>query len=1095
VVAVLAADLTLPTPTQCGQRRFLLRGVGFHSARPFDYDDGQHTRRVLSRVAGRSADLIRPVFRMEIATLVNVLDHPHQAAQQLHAWGLRDVHRAQKTLLELADSGLTLDLLATLCDQLAEHLPQTSDADAALDGLTRFLFAARSPLAFVALAQRDPAALPMLLAAISLGPRWAELLANDPEAFDFLRETGGQPLGREEIRGLVLGESLAADEERSMAEALLRLKRRHELRVAYGEFVLGQRLELAMEQLTWLAESLIAAALEAAQRQARQQRPLPARIDPARLSCSVIALERLGGGEMDYAGPAELLIAYDAALSDANEQRFVSEHFERVAKNLVRLLAGEGDAERVFDVQLTALPDSAAAISAHAADDVALGFESFGRTWHRHAMLRARTIAGDLALGQSILGRLEAWMFRKYLSGADETGVRAWKRRIQATARLAQDQWRSPSQMRGGLRDLESTVQFLQLLFGGDHSEVRAGGVLPAIAGLELAGVLTAEERRALEESFQIFRRLEHRLQLRSIEPGKAELPADEAELRSLIQTCGDPRSPEKYCEELRGRYDRTWVVLERLLTSAFAEEPPSPREVDLLLDPNPSEKEIGAALAPFGFAGPQAALAALQQLAQEQVPFLSTRRCRHLLSQILPQLLCAVAATPSPDRTLDQLLDVSNSLGGKGALWELFRFHPPSLQLYVRLCAASPYLSGILTTNPGMMDELIDSLQRQKLPAPSDLQATLNELCHRAADTLPILHDFKNAQHLRIGVRDMLGKEDIDQTHQALADVAETCLAHVARLEYLQLVEKFGVPTIGPGPFAGELCRPIIVGLGKLGGREPNYHSDLEVLFLYEADGLTRPTGRSRRQQPTANNHFFTQFAQRILKQVSQLTPKGRLYPIEALLRPIGVGGALALSLADFAQHFKDGAAPLWQWLALCKARPVFGEPTTSATVQNLVDQLLTSRQWADADRAEVRQSRLHLERGATPLNIKRGPGGTADVEYLAQMLQLQHSPRQPQVLATSTQEALQRLAQAGALENSLAAQLGESYRYLRRVESGLRLLETKARHDLPTAAEPLHQLALLVGHSNPAKLRDQCLAHMADNRIAFLRLTEPAE
>jgi len=516
---------------------------------------------------------------------------------------------------------------------------------------------------------------------------------------------------------------------------------------------------------------------------------------------------------------------------------------------------------------------------------------------------------------------------------------------------------------------------------------------------------------------------------------------------------------------------------------------------VELLLDPDPSEDEIGAALAPFGFARPRAALAVLQQLAQEQVPFLSTRRCRHLLSQILPQLLCAVTATPNPDRTLDQLLDVSNSLGGKGALWELFRFHPPSLQLYVRLCAASPYLSGILTTNPGMMDELIDSLQRHELPSPGDLQATLSELCHRAADTLPILHDFKSAQHLRIGVRDMLGKEDIDQTHQALADVAETCLAHIAQLEYQQLALKFGVPTIGPGPCAGEPSRPIIVGLGKFGGREPNYHSDLEVLFLYEADGLTQPAGRSRRQQPTANNHFFTQFAQRILKQVSQLTPQGRLYPIDAVLRPIGVGGALALSLADFAQHFSSGAAPLWQWLALCKARPVFGESTTCAAVQNLVDQLLTSRPWTDADRALVRQSRLQLERGAAPTNIKRGPGGTVDVEYLAQMLQLQHASRQQQVLATSTQEALQRLAHAGALERSLAAQLGDSYRYLRRVESGLRLLETKARHDLPTAAEPLHQLALLVGHSNPAKLRDQCLAHMADNRAAFLRLTETAE
>lgn len=1036
---------------------------------------------------------------MEIATLVSVLDHPHQAAQQLHSWGLHDVHRAQRELLELAESGLTLDLLAILCEQLGQHLPHSPDPDASLGDLTRFLFASRSPLAFVALLERDAAALPMLLAALSIGPRWAELLAGDPEAFDLLRQTQGQPLGQEELRNLVASEALASDDERAVSEALLRLKRRHELRIAYGEAVLGQRLELVMEQLTWLAESLIAAALEAAQRQTASQRPLPARIDPARLTCAVIALGRLGCGEMDYSCIAELLVIYDAAVADAEQRRQAGEHYERVARQLARLLEGRGDSERVFSVRLAALPDSPAPFAAHAADDVRLGFESFGRTWHRQQWLRARTIAGDAALGQSVLGSLTAWLFRRYLSAADETGIRAWKHRIDATSRSAQDQWRNPSHARGGLRDLEATVQFLQLLFGGDHPPVRAGATLAAIASLETAGVLSVEERVELESSFLTLRQLEHRLQVCGSEPDQTELPEDDAELHRLLKSGRDTRSPPEFLLDLQQLYRRTWQVLSRLLGTAFAEEPPLPREVELLLDPEPSGEEIRAALAPFGFVRPEAALAALSQLAQEQVPFLSTRRCRQLLAEILPQLLCAVAATPSPNHTLEQLLDVSNSLGGKGALWELFRFHPPSLQLYVRLCAASPYLSGILTTNPGMMDELIDSLQHHDLPSRSDLNATLAELCFRSTDTLPILHDFKSAQHLRIGVRDLLGKEDIDQTHQALADVAETCLAHVARLEYDQLVEKFGVPTIGPGPFEGEPCRPIIVGLGKLGGREPNYHSDLEVLFLYEADGVTRPSGRSRRGQPTANNHFFTQWAQRILKQISQLTPKGRLYPIEALLRPIGIGGALALSLADFAQHFSAAVtqptgsrlAPLWQWLVLCKARPVFGEPTACAAVENLLEQLLTNRPWVETDRAEAVQLRMHLERGASPLNIKRGPGGTADIEYLTQILQLQHAARKRQALATNTQESLQRLAKAGAVDQSLADRLGESYRFLRRVESGLRLLETMARHDLPTADEPLHQLALLVGHSNPAKLRDQCLSHMAENRAAFLRLT----
>src|SRR5262249_36752871 len=256
---------------------------------------------------------------------------------------------------------------------------------------------------------------------------------------------------------------------------------------------------------------------------------------------------------------------------------------------------------------------------------------------------------------------------------------------------------------------------------------------------------------------------------------------------------------------ELQRRLEPTWQMLQRLLESAFPEEPPTPREVELLLDPEPSLVEIRAALSPFGFQHPAEALAMLNTLAAEQVAFLSPRRCRHLLATILPQLLSAVGRTTQPDRTLGDLVRVSDSLGGKGVLWDLFRFHPPSLDLYVRLCSASTYLADILTTNPGMIDELIDSLQLDKLPSRGDLEATLQELCRGSTDSFDVLRDFKNAEHLRIGVRDILGKEDIDQTHEALADVAETCLGHVVRMEFEKLAEKYGQPSIGPGPFEGE--------------------------------------------------------------------------------------------------------------------------------------------------------------------------------------------------------------------------------------------------------------------------------------------------
>jgi [glutamine synthetase] adenylyltransferase / [glutamine synthetase]-adenylyl-L-tyrosine phosphorylase len=280
-------------------------------------------------------------------------------------------------------------------------------------------------------------------------------------------------------------------------------------------------------------------------------------------------------------------------------------------------------------------------------------------------------------------------------------------------------------------------------------------------------------------------------------------------------------------------------------------------------------------------------------------------------------------------------------------------------------------------------------------------------------------------------------------------------------------------------------------VGLGKLGGREPNYHSHLDVLFLYEAEGTTRPAEHWRRVERTANSHFFTQLAQRVIKQLSQLTPKGRLYAVDTLLRPIGIGGALALPFTEITQHFAGGTAPLWQWQVLCQARPVFGDADTAQSVSRMIRQLLVGRPWRNADRAELRRSRLQLQRGASPHNLKRGLGGTLDVEFLVQMLQLRSAANTPEVLTTNTQSAVAALGAAGMLPSALASTLGDSYRFLRRVESGLRLLDTSARHDLPADPQELRQLALLLGHSNPERLREQCLQLMAENRAAFDRLT----
>src|SRR6185369_12462580 len=233
-----------------------------------------------------------------------------------------------------------------------------------------------------------------------------------------------------------------------------------------------------------------------------------------------------------------------------------------------------------------------------------------------------------------------------------------------------------------------------------------------------------------------------------------------------------------------------------------------------------PAPDRIREVLGRYRFQDIPQAYRNLMELASEKIRFLSTRRCRHFLAAIAPRLVEAISRTPDPDFTLVNLSKVSDSLGGKGVLWELFSFNPPTLRLYVELCSSSQYLSGILTSNPGMLDELLDSLLLDKLPTPAVLESTLTELCRGAEDIEPALHSFKNAQQLRVGVRDILGKEKIEATCGALSEIAQTCLEQITRAEYQKLIDKLGVPMLGEDGQERKPCELVVVAMGKFGGR-----------------------------------------------------------------------------------------------------------------------------------------------------------------------------------------------------------------------------------------------------------------------------------
>ncbi|HJN08995.1 MAG TPA: bifunctional [glutamate--ammonia ligase]-adenylyl-L-tyrosine phosphorylase/[glutamate--ammonia-ligase] adenylyltransferase [Pirellulaceae bacterium] len=1036
---------------------------------------------------------------MDIPELVQYLDTPEQAMSWLKSLGLEDTERGHHNLVAMADTGMTLDLLGVVCEQLETHLSRLSDPDMALNNLDRYVAASRNPLALGSLFDRDRESLPALLQIFSSSQHLSDSLISDPESFDLLRLTDGHPVAREILIGEICSEVDSLRDTAAIMKALRRYKQRETLRIAYGDLIRRQNVEVVTRQISYLADATCEAAWQSARETLEAQRGAPQCSDGQRARCVVLALGKLGGVELNYSSDIDLVILYEGdGKTEGDRPISNQEFFNRLARRFVKLLAEQTEHGVTYRVDLRLRPDGQQSPIVQESESMLRYYDMKGRTWERQAYVKARPVAGDLELGQEFLGQLKPWIYRRFLNTADITGIKALKRRIEQRSTRDGDDERNVKTGQGGIRDIEFVIQFLQLLNGGDLPKIRTGNTMEAIAALEQAGCLTWQERSILEENYTFLRKLEHRLQI-MFDLQTHRLPEDDRELRrvAIRMGCADTDSGtalEQFRAELKTKTEFNRKILDHLLHDAFGDQEELEPESDLVLDPDPTDETIAGVLGRHGFRDVVHAYSNLMDLATEKITFLSTRRCRHFLASIAPRLLRTIATTPDPDATLVNLSLVSESLGGKGALWELFSFNPPSLTLYVQLCASSPYLSGILTSNPGMIDELMDSLLLNKLPTLAPLSTTLSELCRGAEDIDPILHSFKNSEHLRVGVRDILGKVDIQAAHRALSDIAEVCLCEIARREYDRLVLRHGVPRIQGGPLDGQACSLVILALGKLGGREPNYHSDLDLIFVYEAAGFTQPNRPNDRQESTSNQHAFSQLAQRITKIVTRIGPYGRLYELDSRLRPTGKSGPLAVSLDELARYFASGNGQLWERQALCKARPLFGDPEACQRVMKVVRRCVVEPAWQPENVVKIRSMRGRLEETAGPRNLKRGPGGTVDIEFAVQMLQLRHAARSPEVLVPGTLDALVALGDAGHLLSEDAEFFGQSYRLLRSIESGLRLMNTTARHDLPDDESELIKLAYLLGYESGTALLEKCLQFTKDNRHRVNRLFDAA-
>src|SRR6266536_1899800 len=678
-------------------------------------------------------------------------------------------------------------------------------------------------------------------------------------------------------------------------------------------------------------------------------------------------------------------------------------------------------------------------------------WDRWAEPWELQALIKVRPAAGDRHLGERFVAEAARRVYPERFDPATVAAVRHMKARVESSRAARAGGELQVKLGPGGLRDIEFAVQLLQLVHGRHDPALRSGTTLVALERLTAAGFVGRADAAQLADAYRFLRTVEHRLQLAD-ERRTHTIPAVQAERRWLARTMGYPEGPResalerfeadrrRHAATVRGLHEKLFY---RPLLEVFGAVPSG-------LDPSKAAERLAA----LGFANPDRAMAHLRALTAGL-----TRRAT-LLRAMLPVMLTWLADTPDPDGGLTALRLVAERLGHRDAFFGTLRDNPSVAELLCTVLGTSRLLGDLLARHP----ELLTAMAHEGGPGPARDPAELREeaLAVVAHHELPAaafdaLRRFRRRELVRVAVRDLAGADPVERVGAELTAVAEACLE--AALEV-------AVRAAAPGRPQVELA---VLGMGKLGGAELNYVSDLDVMVCHAPAGGV-PAERAARLAEAV--------VRELVAGLGAATPEGTAFRVDLGLRPEGRNGPLSRSLDSYLAYWDRWAEP-WERQAMVRLRPVagsreLGERFHAEATRRVYPERPAPGMVAAVRRVKARVESERLPAGADPrLHLKLGPGGLADVEWTVQLLQLQLGGRHPELRLPGTLPAIEALAGVGALDPVQAAWLAGAYRLCLRIRNLAYLVTGRPTDSLPTDPVALERLAEAMGEPAPGRQR----------------------
>ncbi|MEW6441015.1 MAG: glutamate-ammonia-ligase adenylyltransferase [bacterium] len=818
------------------------------------------------------------------------------------------------------------------------------------------------------------------------------------------------------------------------------------------------------EKLTLLAEEVVnrAADFSYAHLVARFGVPRTAAGLEARFG--VLGLGKLGGAALGVASDLELLVVYsDDGWTDGGESIGNPEFFNRLVQTAAQSIRAKR--EGIFHVDLRLRPFGSAG-------PLACSLEAFcsyyGRGGPAHsverlALVRLRALGGDRTLGQRVERIRDEILYGAQAIDPGEIRSLREKQYQEKTRGGRPNAKFSP----GGLVDLEYNIQVLQVLYGHAVPGLRTPHVHAALAALAQAGVLAPEETGQLMTAYDFLRSLINALRmLRGSAQDLFLPPADSLELAHLARrmgySSGEALDPAR---KLHIEYETHTAAVRAFANRHFGPSslpgPVTGTVADLVLADSVPGELSRAILASAGFQDPQRAYVNLRSLA-------GSGSRRRTFASLALLALDPLLKTPDPDMALNNWERFIRSLPSPEFHFHLLLGQPMRLEILLEILAASQFLADTLVRYPGLLEWIMepDTLRRPRSAA--DLEdelgtAEVSSMAMGQEEWLNRIRRLRRREILRIGTRDMVLKAPTRDITLELSTLADA-LVRAALWRSLGLLREEKGLAARAADLESRFC---ILAFGKLGGAELNYSSDIDLVGVYDSSSSFSPPADSGGFEGEAVREFYTAVMERVGLALSAHTSEGYAYRVDFRLRPYGSSGELVPSVATLEEYYRR-AASLWEVQAALKIRPIAGNLELGRAVTGRIRTVLLERRDRERTVRSVRRMRQDAVRkcavssgGPDVIDVKNGPGGLRDVEFLVQGLQLIYGPDRPGLLEANTLEGLRALREAGILPAETASRLEQDYLFLRRIEHCLQILDDRQTHALPQDPAQLKALA----------------------------------